>query len=312
MQEPAWTDVSEDEDRNFKKQERDRDIGFPSVMEYIGEAVEESHPAVIIVSHGRFDNPKRGSDEGQGKQGGQTHYSRKMPTRRDSTDIDWTVGADARPLLSSRQRLQIRKAMEVYDTAFEQFVRLYAGYQAPKLDTRNKQCRDSILSPFVPEVHHVHVAYTAVMHAYLHLIVLERDFWDAKSHCLGVESLFAAFRSFLGLEYRGVVDWPIDFDARLPSMEGYYERLKLQHDIMVSKGVDDAHGSCTEDDGAVEEVSDFEDDIDDDKQASARQAQRLGGTRRRGSSERPRNRRKTSQASSTSAQGLHCARRRSG
>ena len=312
MQEPAWTDVSEDEDRNFKKQGRDRDIGFPSVVDYIGEAAEELHPTVIIVSHGRFANPKRGSDGGQGKQGGQSHYSRKMPTRRDSTDIDWAAGADARPLLSPRQRLQIKKAMEVYDTAFEQFVRLYAAYQAPKLDTRNKQCRDSILSPFVPEVHHVHVAYTAVMHAYLHLIVLERDFWDAKSHCLGVESLFAAFRSFLGLEYREVVDWPIDFDARLPSMEGYYERLELQRDIMVSKVVKDAHRSCTDDDGAIEEVSDFENAIDEDRHASTRQARRRGGTRRRGSSQRPKNRRKTSQAPTTPAQGLHCARRRSG
>jgi hypothetical protein len=312
VQQPAWIDVTEGVERRLVECAHDRDTGYPSVMEDIYEADGKLRRHVIIVSHGRFDDTKHQSDDTQETQGGRAHRARKMPTRRDSTDVDWANGLNERPPLSPHQRLEIKQAIEEYDTAYEQFAKLYAAFNAPNLYTPDKQYRASIASSFVPEVYHVHVAYTALMHAYLRLIVLERDSWDAKSRCLGVESLFSAFRSFLAHEYREVVNWPIDLDTRLPSMKGYYERLKLQYELKISKVGMETHETTTNDDGAIEEVSDFEDDFEEDKRVSATRARRKDGTRRRGSSQRPRTGRKASQASSTSAQGLGGTRRRSG
>jgi hypothetical protein len=279
-------------------------------------APEAESPRVIIVSHGRIDDVGRvevkvDNTHSYSKQGGPQHGLRKVPTRRDSTDIDWATGMTSRPRLTPRHRLEFKQAIEAYDTAYEQFARLYVALNSQRSSILLKQGQSLSPEPFVPEVYHVHVAYTALMHAYLRLIILERDFWDQKSTCLGVESLFAAYRNFLGHEYRGVADWPIDFDAKLPSMDGYFERLQLQHQMRTSKMNMGPLEPKPCDDGAIEEVSDFEDEIEGEQQALGRRGRRVEGMRRRGSSQKARLRRKASQASSTSAQGFLNGRRRS-
>lgn len=263
MSKSGWSDDEPNDveacsrDRKVKSYEDDRGVDFmrSSTLEEEGEESQ-----VYIALYGRLEKNDTGAEGSRqtsaGSKPGKPDQSR-VPRRRCSAEIDWTAGQRSRAMLTPRHRLELADAVQAYDTAYTQFARLYrAMHETPPYQYPLPHATDLGGWRFVPEIEHVHVAYTAMMQSYVRLCVMERQYWDEKSVCLEVDGLYSAYRTFLGSAFRGVAGWPVDFDARLPSMDGYYEGLERQYRL---KAYGETLGQWQEEEEDVEEVSDFED-----------------------------------------------------
>ncbi|KAG7528114.1 hypothetical protein FFLO_06406 [Filobasidium floriforme] len=255
----GWSDdePNDVEVRSRMSYEDDRGVDFMRSSN-LQEEGEESQ--VYIALYGRLEKTDTGAEGSKqtsaGRKPGKQDQSR-VPRRRCSAEIDWTAGQRSRAMLTPRHRLELADAVQAYDTAYTQFARMYrAMHETPPYQYPLPHATGLGGWRFVPEIEHVHVAYTAMMQSYVRLCVMERQYWDEKSVCLEVDGLYSAYRTFLGSAFRGVAGWPVDFDARLPTMDGYYEGLERQYRL---KAYGETLGQWQEEEEDVEEVSDFED-----------------------------------------------------
>lgn len=308
MSTPAWSEDEADDARahdvDVDSIESDRGVDF---MRQSDRGKERVQTRVYIALYGKLtdvedDQQQRRREPTGRKPVKQDLQHSQKPRRRCSAEVDWTVGERSQAHPSARQRLELKEAIHAYDTAYTQFSRLYrAMHKPPSPIGKLNRWR------FIPEVEHVHVAYTAMMQSYVRLSILERAHWDTKSVCLEVDSVFAAFRSFVGSAFRDAAGWPVDFEARVPSMEEFYEALERQYRL---KAYGQSIGASmeVEEEEDIEEVSDFEDALAQANRESTRS--RTDSTKK--SKDRPTGttRRKSSKRQGAGSQGFQGARRR--
>ena len=237
---------------------------------------QDGSSRICIALYGRLQELDRDTIEetrqkSRRRKPGRQRDEPPMPQRRCSAEVDWTSGQRSRAILSPRHRLELKQAVQAYDTAHTQFARLYRAMH-DHMTTRNN---GTTSWRFIPEVEHVHIAYTATMQSYVRLCVMERAHWDEKSACLEMESLYSAFRTFVGSSFRAAAGWPVDFEAKVPSMDGYFEALERQYRL---KAYGESIGRCAVAEEDVEDVSDFEDAL---LQANAEGTQGRGDPGRR-------------------------------
>lgn len=166
----------------------------------------------ILVLHGEFDEEV--PIHTPPLQPGQNSLETRFPFRPvRHHDLDTYYSFTNRFEGDSR----IRHAMQKYDYSFCIFGRLYKsafGRSSPGVRPSYSQSDDT-------RSQLAHLAFTALIQAYIGLLQLERQEWDPKSLCMNVEQVYEAYRSFLASGYPETWRWEVDFYAEIPDLEDY-------------------------------------------------------------------------------------------
>lgn len=119
------------------------------------------------------------------------------------------------PTVEAREQ-RIAMATAAYDHAFDIFTRLYQAI-IPRI-TRYGYSKSS-----KADLDTLRLSYSGLIQAFIRLCHIERDVWDSKSWCLGMDEMFEALRHLFGTqsEYAQSYYWTPDLDVEVPDLRRY-------------------------------------------------------------------------------------------